>query len=426
MDAPTNQQTTRYALIIGAAALLCALATVFLVWRSQGFVRILDDAYGYGAIAERFLTQGYAVNGNLTRREASLYPLLMSVVFALTGSSHLVVKILHAFLFSGTCMLVFAIGNRLFNLRTGLLAGLFCAFNPMFLRYIADLHMETVLTFAVTLSIWCSVRFVQRPTVANGVLFGVVGMLTSLTKPVLFPYLFVFGLYWLWRQFQRHRHAPAQPLRWQPVAAMFACIGVILAAWSLSNTRAAGGRFVLIAPGFSDSFLRGYIFTRTEFITLRLPPYTYAENECNNWFRQIARDAGTVWERDEIVDEKNNMRVVKEMVRTQPVATLRKCVVGLFTFWYQMTSRTNSAVAGGLALLAWALAFVGWRRARREGRETWMLFLPIFTMNLFVAALISLGRYSIPILPCLLILAAFGVDSLLPHPEKPVTRSESA
>jgi hypothetical protein len=34
-------------------------------------------------------------------------------------------------------------------------------------------------------------------------------------------------------------------------------------------------------------------------------------------------------------------------------------------------------------------------------------------MNVFVALLIPLGRYSAPILPCLMILAAFGVDTLL-------------
>jgi len=39
--------------------------------------------------------------------------------------------------------------------------------------------------------------------------------------------------------------------------------------------------------------------------------------------------------------------------------------------------------------------------------------MPIVVMNLFVAALIPLGRYSVPILPCLMILAAFGVDTLL-------------
>ena len=41
------------------------------------------------------------------------------------------------------------------------------------------------------------------------------------------------------------------------------------------------------------------------------------------------------------------------------------------------------------------------------------VWLPIVVMNVFVAILIPLGRYSIPILPCLMILAAFGVDTLL-------------
>jgi hypothetical protein len=39
--------------------------------------------------------------------------------------------------------------------------------------------------------------------------------------------------------------------------------------------------------------------------------------------------------------------------------------------------------------------------------------LPIVVMNVFVATLIPLGRYSVPILPCLMLLAAFGVDTLL-------------
>jgi hypothetical protein len=41
--------------------------------------------------------------------------------------------------------------------------------------------------------------------------------------------------------------------------------------------------------------------------------------------------------------------------------------------------------------------------------------LPIVIMNVFVAVLIPLGRYSVPILPCLMILAAFGIDTLLDH-----------
>jgi hypothetical protein len=39
--------------------------------------------------------------------------------------------------------------------------------------------------------------------------------------------------------------------------------------------------------------------------------------------------------------------------------------------------------------------------------------VPIVALNVFVAILVPLGRYSTPILPCLAVLAAFGVDTLL-------------
>jgi hypothetical protein len=133
----------------------------------------------------------------------------------------------------------------------------------------------------------------------------------------------------------------------------------------------------------------------------------------NNWFRQIARDAGTEWEKDEVVDEQNNARVAKHLILTQPLDTIRKVFVGLFTFWYEMTSLRNSLIPGSLALLGWALAIVGLIRANREGRPSWLIWLPIVVMNGFVALLIPLGRYSVPIIPCLMILAAFGVDTLL-------------
>jgi hypothetical protein len=101
------------------------------------------------------------------------------------------------------------------------------------------------------------------------------------------------------------------------------------------------------------------------------------------------------------------------MIVARPLDTARKLLVGLFTFWYEMTSLRNSLIPAALAAIGWAFAFVGLKRAHREGRPSWLIWMPIVVMNLFVAVLIPLGRYSVPILPCLMILAAFGVDTLL-------------
>ena len=49
----------------------------------------------------------------------------------------------------------------------------------------------------------------------------------------------------------------------------------------------------------------------------------------------------------------------------------------------------------------------------RERRPAWLLLLPIFYLNISLALLLALGRYSVPILPALMVLAAFGADTLL-------------
>ncbi|MFA5956112.1 ArnT family glycosyltransferase [Hyphomicrobium sp.] len=407
MNVATKTETNlcwRYGAIIAGVALVAALAMIFGVFRAQSLVANTGDPYHYGEIARGFVENGFT---KLTRRAASLYPEAIALVYRF-GGSDLVVVLLQSLLHVGTCLLVFSLGRHLYNARTGFLAGLFCALHPMLLRYVADLQMETLLTFLCVLTVWLTVRFHERPTIVNGILLGVVGMCATLTKGVMLPVVVAFGIVSAVLAIKRHSMRG-----FIAVAAMFVTMAVVLAPWTYRNYQVTGGRFVLLTPGASDSFLRGYIFTRYEFATLQKPPYTDAENESNEWFRKIARDAGTEWEADEVVDEANNARVAKQLIVTQPLDTVRKIVVGLFTFWYEMTSLKNSLVPASLAIICWALAFIGLKRAHEEGRPSWLLWLPIVVMNVFVAILIPLGRYSVPILPLLMILAAFGVDTLL-------------
>jgi hypothetical protein len=173
------------------------------------------------------------------------------------------------------------------------------------------------------------------------------------------------------------------------------------------------GAFVPVSTGLSDAFLRGLIFTKTEYATLRQPPYTDAENECNAMFRSICAARGAVWGQDDLETDRILNQAAKERLRADPGAAVRKFFVGLFTFWYEMTNLKNSLFAGTLAFFAWGLAIVGLRRAHREGQSAWIPLLPVVYLNLLLAALLALGRYSIPVMPSLLVVSGFGIDTIL-------------
>ena len=400
------------ALAVTTVALLVALVVVFFVWPAQRLVDTSSDPYNYSAIARQIVTEGFAVYG-LNKREASLYTQTIAAVYWVAGERPMLIKLLQCFMFAATCLVMFDIGRRIYNQRTGVIAALLFAFNPLPLRYVADLHMETMLTFLVTLSTWTMVRFYERRSFRNGVLVGVIAGVAALTKGVALIPPLLFGAYWACRSIaERWRRAPS-PEPWSPVIAIALTTTLVILPWAARNYRVTGGHFVPLAPGLNDAFLRGYVFSRMEFALLRRPPYTDAENECNEWFAEIARERGTMVGQDELRDEAIYAEVAKQKIVAEPLELVRKTAVGLFTFWYQMTNQLNSLVAAGIALAAWALVAVGWRRARREARPNWLLILPILSMNVLIALLCSLGRYSMPIIPCLMILAAFGVDTLM-------------
>lgn len=391
--------------------LITSLLVVVVLWRAQGVVDRRPDPYWFSAMAESLLRgEGFAEYGSLLHRRTPGYPFFIAGLYAVFGSHLIVVQLAQCLLFAGTCWLVQDIARRIYSERVGWLAGLLCAFHPSLLRYVPDLHLETLLTFLLTLSVWLSVRFFREANAKNGVILGVTWGLASLTKAVVLLYPAVFALlFWLSRR-RAERATAGRSL--PPLAIALVCMGLTISPWTVRNY-VVTGHFVPITTGLSDAVLRSYVFSRTEFITLQKPPYTDAENEVNAEFAAICQRAGAVWQADDLETDRILSAEMKRRVLASPGAFLKKSFTGIFTFWYQMTSLPNSLAAGGMALLAWIFAAIGLRRSWTERQPVWLVLAPIVYLNLFLAALLSLGRYSVPVMPCLVVLAAFGLDTVL-------------
>ncbi len=399
-------------ILVPLAGLTTSLLVVAVLWRSQGMVDSRPDPYWFSQMAESLLSgEGWAKYGSLLHRRTPGYPLFIAGLYAVFGVRVVAVQVAQCLLFAGTCWLVQDIGRRIYSERVGLLAGLLCAVHPALLRYVPDLHLETLLTFLFTLSTWLSCRFFEKPSVGRGVPLGIAWGVASLTKAVVLLYPAVFAVLW-WLSLRRREPARAKTLKALfPLGVALLAMALTISPWTVRNY-VVTGHFVPITTGANDAILRSYVFSRTEFITLQKPPYTDAENEVNAEFRALCAKQGAVWEADDLQTEQILSQEAKRRILSSPLGFVKKSFFGIFTFWYQMTSLTNSLAAGAMALVAWVFAAVGLRRSWKERQPAWLLLAPILYLNFFLAALLSLGRYSIPVLPCLVALAAFGLVTI--------------
>ncbi len=394
--------------------LFTALFMILVIWPRQNAVLQTDDPYGLSILGRSIAEgRGFAQLNHPelpTMRRAPLYPGFIGLLYFIGGPHTMLVRIAQCFFAGGTAALAFAIGRRVFSQQVGLLAGVLCALHPMVLRYVPDIQVEALLTFFTTLMVWCGVRFLEKPSLGNGFALGAAGALGALVKGVLVICPPLFALCWLVRQWRRGERSPSMIA---PVAAIAVAMCVVILPWTARNYRVTGGHFVLISTNAGGEFLRGYVFAQPKYYLLQQRPYVEGENEANQMEVDLFKAQGKVWEADETETESVVSKAAKQKLAADPGAFVLKALIGVFAFWYELTNRTNSLLVGACALGAWALALYGIRRARQQGREVWPLIVPIVSINLLYALLLALGRYSAPVIPTLMVLAAWGIACLL-------------
>jgi hypothetical protein len=148
--------------------------------------RHLAAGQGYVlAIKAYFFGEPAVVHQALDQR-APLYPLLVALLFRL-GLDEYAVQVVNAALAATCAALVYALGSRLFDRRTGLLAGLLAAASPAMLIHSA-LPMTEPLALCLTLApTWLLLRDLDHPTPRSFGLAGLLLGLAYLTRPVTLP-----------------------------------------------------------------------------------------------------------------------------------------------------------------------------------------------------------------------------------------------
>ena len=225
-------------------ALAASLFVIVFGFRAQRFVDTRFDPYFFGKMGASIARgDGFMPFGNLIQRRAPLYPLLIGGVYWVFGEKPLVVLLLQCILHAGTCLLLFDLTRRLFGQRAGVIAAVICAVHPVLLRYVPDLHLETLFTFLVTLTIWLTERFARARDIRTGALLGIAFGLATLTKSVILLYPGLFAMALVYTLSRAKKQLPIRGL-----ATMFVTMALTISPWTVRNYMATG-HFVPVSSG---------------------------------------------------------------------------------------------------------------------------------------------------------------------------------
>ena len=372
----------------------------------------LVDSYAYDRAARTFADHGGM--GLQFFWQPFFYPFFLAVVYLMSGGSILCAKLLQAGLGAVTCGLSYQLGAKIFDRRTGIIAGVITAFYGPLFFFEAELLATAWEAFWGAALVWLFLATAQKNKWWYGLLLGVVGGLSIITRPTFLPFLGAGGVWLVIKTRSQKR------LRAGKAAAAF--LGVLLIILPVGWAgRYITGRFTFLPISGGLNLYIGNNPNYCETLTARPGP---------KWIKLISLPSRYGIGPDEHQRSKFFRDRVIEYAKQDPAGFMRGMARKGLEFLNSREIPRNFDIymfghwSGVLRLLTWKaggfgfpfgvilpLALVGliWQRRRIPGVVfLFLVFYPLSIILVFVAS-----RYKVVIIPVLSILAGAGLITIV-------------
>lgn len=168
-----------------------------------------SDAIHYNLLAKNLLHKGiFSLDGKMINlQRAPGYPFFIVFIYSLFGERILAVQLAQILLIAFICLLIYKIGCIVFDKNVGVLASLITAIHPVFISQSFPLLSETLMAFLITTSIYIAIISIRTHKIKYFILLGVLLGLSALTRPIslLLPFFSIFILifFYNWRKILR-------------------------------------------------------------------------------------------------------------------------------------------------------------------------------------------------------------------------------
>jgi len=359
------------------------------------------DMHGFYQWATNILDTNWVDAENTPPFQAPLYPYIVALVMRIFGKNPLWVKLFHAFIGSLSCVLVYFIGKKVFNPAVGLIAAFLMCFYGLFMLYEAFLLRATLLTFFYLLAILSLLVAKESGRIFSYLAAGACLGLNAVMRPNVLLFVPPAAL-WIW--FAVGEESARKKIVF--VAVLLAGVVIAIAPVTAKNY-IVGEKFVLIGQNGGLCFFIGNSHDATGTLSpiesvLRIVPQfpmiDMREMAKINWLEMAV---------DQL--SKNPVHFVRMF--------FRKLV--LYLMGYEIPNNVNyylskrfSAVFRLPLLTFWVMlpfAVTGAIVSVKEWPKQALLLLFISTYTISILVLFVLARYRLPMVPYLLIFAAYAL-----------------
>ena len=158
-----------------------------------------------------------------------VYPVFLAAVYLVSYQNFMLVRLVQCGLGALICVLIVAVGTRLYGSQTGFYAGLIAAIYPMFIFISGLLYPTTLITLWLLLVVFFLVRGTDDNPLANFSLAGLFMGLAILTKPVAIGLFILLILYFLFKK------EPAGSKRLLAISLFIFCAVLVTSTWVMRN-----------------------------------------------------------------------------------------------------------------------------------------------------------------------------------------------
>lgn len=356
---------------------------------------------------------------------APLYPYFLAFVYKVFGHNYLMPRLIQLLIGSLSCLLIYLLGKRIFNKRTGRIAGVVASLYGVLIYFDGELLIPVLPVFLNLLLLLVLIRVKEQPSYKMLVLCGVLLGLSALARPNI---LLVGSAFFFWILLGFRKHGEVRSKR-----ALYACcfaLGTILIISPVTlRNYIKGDDFVLIASQGGMNFYIG-------------------NNPHSDGVSAVLPGTRTTWwgmyEDAKTIAEKTSNRSLKpsevsrfwymeglRWIMREPFTFLKLMLKKIILFWNGNELSNNrdfyffSRSAPLLKLLIWrfviyfpfglfaSLALVGMVLSHKEKKDVLILEIFLFTYMLSIILFFVNARFRVPVIPILILFSACALDQFI-------------